>query len=43
MVNAMEVESGVNEAARVYGVPSAILKDRISGRVKYYTNPGPHM
>jgi len=45
MVNAMEAvssgESGINEAARVYDVPPTTLKDRISGRVKHNTNPGP--
>ena len=32
---------GVNEAARVYGVPATTLKDRISGRVKHGTKSGP--
>ena len=45
MKNAMEaVETttcGVNEAARVYGVPATTLKDRVSGRVKHGTKSGP--
>ena len=44
MKNAMEaVETttcGVNEAARVYGVPATTLKERVSGRVKHGTKSG---
>ena len=32
---------GVNEAARMYGVPATTLKDRISGKVKHGTMSGP--
>ena len=32
---------GANRAARTYNVPASILKDRLSGRVKLGTNPGP--
>jgi len=32
---------GVNEAARMYGVPATPLKDRISGKVKHGTMSGP--
>jgi transposase-like protein len=32
---------GANRAARSYGVPASTLKDRLSGRVKHGTNPGP--
>ena len=31
----------VNRASRVYEVPRTTLKDRLSGRVKHGTNPGP--
>ena len=45
MTNAMEaVRSGelrVNRAAAVFEVPCSTLKDRLSGRVKHGTNPGP--
>ncbi len=44
MVLAMEVVKagrfGVNEAARMYGLPSSTLKDRLGGRVVHGTNPG---
>lgn len=33
--------SGVNRAAVDYGVPCTTLSDRLSGRVKHNTNPGP--
>ena len=32
---------GANRAARTYSVPASTLKDRLSGRVKHGTNPGP--
>lgn len=45
MEHAMEAvksgKMGQNRAARVFGVPISTLKDRISGRVKHGTNPGP--
>lgn len=31
----------VNRAADMYRIPCMILKDRMSGRVKHGTNPGP--
>ena len=34
-------EMGANQAARAFGVPASTLKDRLSGRVKHGTNPGP--
>lgn len=34
-------KSGVNRAAIDHRVPSTTLKDRLSGRVKEGTNPGP--
>jgi len=34
-------EMGANRAARAFGVPASTLKDRLSGRVKHGTNPGP--
>ena len=34
-------KAGINEAARKYSVPSTTLKDRISGRIKHGTRPGP--
>ncbi len=44
MVLAMEAVKagrfGVNEAARMYGLPSSTLKDRLGGRVVHGTNPG---
>ena len=45
MIEAIDsVKSGkmsANKAARVYEVPSSTLKDRLSGKVKHGTNPGP--
>ena len=32
---------GANRAARTFNVPASTLKDRLSGRVKHGTNPGP--
>ena len=32
---------GANMASRTFGVPPPTLKDRISGRVKHGTKPGP--
>ena len=32
---------GVNRSALQYGVPKSTLKDRIAGRVKHGTKPGP--
>ena len=32
---------GINAAARMYQVPPTTLKDRISGRVKHGSKPGP--
>ena len=32
---------GANRAARTYSAPTSMLKDRLSGRVKHGTNPGP--
>ncbi len=44
MVLAMEAVKagrfGVNEAARMYGLPSSTVKDRLGGRVVHGTNPG---
>ena len=34
-------EFGVNGSAIEYGVPKSMLKDRIAGRVKHGTKPGP--
>jgi len=34
-------EMGANRGARAFGVPASTLKDRLSGRVKHGTNPGP--
>ena len=34
-------EMGANRAARAFDVPASTLKDRVSGRVKHGTNPGP--
>ena len=45
MEDAMEevrsCKAGINEAARMYNVPPTTLKDRISGKVKHRTKPGP--
>ena len=45
MVAAMEAvksgEMGVNRAALEHGIPKTTLKNRISGKVKHGTNPGP--
>ncbi len=32
---------GSNAAARTFGIPKTTLKDRISGKVKHGTKPGP--
>ena len=32
---------GINRSALQYGVPKSTLKDRIAGRVKHGTKPGP--
>ena len=32
---------GTNQAARAHGVPPTTLKDRLAGRVKHGTRPGP--
>ena len=34
-------ELGINRSALEYGVPKTTLKDRIAGRVKHGTKPGP--
>ena len=34
-------ELGINRSALQHGVPSTTLKDRIAGRVKHGTKPGP--
>ena len=34
-------ELGINRSALKYGVPKTTLKDRIAGRVKHGTKPGP--
>ena len=34
-------ELGINQSALEYGVPKTTLKDRIAGRVKHGTKPGP--
>jgi len=31
----------INEAARVHGIPTTVLKDRVSGRVTHGNKPGP--
>ena len=41
MVEVISCEAGVTEAAIMYNVPSTILKDRISGRIKHGIKPGP--
>ena len=45
MIKAMEAvtsgKMGANKAARTFNVPTSTLKDRIYGRVKHGTNPGP--
>ena len=45
MKGAMEAvnsgEMGTNQAAREFGVPATTLKDRLSGRVKHGSKPGP--
>ena len=40
-LDAVKEGMGVNAAARAYGVPKTMLKDRISGRVVHGTKPGP--
>jgi len=40
-MEAVRSGEGINQAARLHGVPSTTLKDRISGRVKHKTNSGP--
>jgi len=46
MKNAIEAvksgNSGVNRAAKDYGIPATTLKDRLSGRVKENALPGPN-
>ena len=37
----MNGELGVNRSALEHGVPRTTLKDRIAGRVKHRTKPGP--
>ena len=37
----MNGELGVNRSALEHGVPRTTLKDRIAGRVKHGTKPGP--
>ena len=34
-------DTGINQAAREYGIPRTTLKDRVSGRVKHDTKSGP--
>ena len=34
-------KAGITEAARKYNEPPTTLKDRISGKVKHGTKPGP--
>ena len=45
MIRAMEAvnsgEMGPNQAAREFDVPATTLKDRVSGRVKHGSKPGP--
>ena len=45
MIRAMEAvnsgEIGPNQAAREFAVPATTLKDRLSGRVKHGSKPGP--
>ena len=40
-MKAVESGSGINQAARDYGVPKTTLKDRISGKVQHGQKPGP--
>ena len=37
----MKGELGVNRSALEHGVPRTTLKDRLTGRVKHGTKPGP--
>ena len=40
-IEAVKKGSSVNKASITYGVPQQTLHDRISGRVKHGSNPGP--
>ena len=40
-IEAVKGGMGVNRAAKEFGVPTTMLRDRLSGRVTHGTNPGP--